>query len=278
MTKSSKNRFTSDSAMPSTLTATSSNEDQNLASCLNAHSKDTRAAFLLAILFSVLMLITVLLSAVELTVYAGTDWFQKEYEKYYVLEDVRGEMSMESALRVTDEMMQYLKGNRKDLVVMITIDGKQQEFFSQREKDHLRDCQGLFLLGFRIRNFCGIASLLVLIVALRNARKRSKNGLVFTRTVPRASVVILLSLLTVGLIVARDFDRYFVVFHHIFFDNELWLLDPSEDNLINLLPEGFFVDTAGHILLLALGMTMLIAGIFFLLSRRLRRKDPYSPV
>ncbi len=278
MTKSDKNRFTPESASLSTMVANTSNEAQEETTYIDTHPKDTRTAFLLAILFSVLMLITVLLSAVELTVYAGTDWFQKEYEKYYVLEDVRGEMSMESALRVTDEMMQYLKGNRKDLIVLTTIDGKRQEFFSQREKDHLRDCQSLFLLGFRIRNFCGIASLLVLILAFRNARKRSENGITFTRNVPKAFVVIVLSLLTFGLIIARDFDRYFVIFHRIFFDNELWLLDPSEDNLINLLPEGFFVDTAGHILLLTLGMTMLIAGIFFLLSRRLRKKEPYSPV
>ena len=227
---------------------------------------------LLAILFSILLLVTILLSAVDATVCRGTGWFRKEYEKYSVLEDVRGEMSMESALQVTDEMMKYLIGERDDLVVMTTLDGKQQEFFSQREKDHLHDCRGLFISGFRIRNVCGIAALLVLVIAIFSGRKQRGNGLIFTRTVPQALVVIVLMLVTLGLIVARNFGRYFEMFHHALFDNDLWILDPAEDNLINLLPEGFFVDTAGRILALGLGLTLLVSAIFFLLSYVMAKK------
>ena len=48
-------------------------------------------------------------------------------------------------------------------------------------------------------------------------------------------------------IVSTDFTKYFTVFHEIFFDNDLWLLNPNEDLLINIVPEPFFVDTAARI-------------------------------
>ena len=37
------------------------------------------------------------------------------------------------------------------------------------------------------------------------------------------------------------------MFHHIFFHNDLWILDPATDMLINIVPEGFFSDTVLHI-------------------------------
>lgn len=40
-------------------------------------------------------------------------------------------------------------------------------------------------------------------------------------------------------IISTDFTKYFIMFHHIFFSNDLWILDPSTDMLINIVPEGF---------------------------------------
>ena len=50
------------------------------------------------------------------------------------------------------------------------------------------------------------------------------------------------------------------MFHHIFFDNDLWILDPSTDLLINIVPEPFFMDTAGRI---ALTFGLSIGFLFF---------------
>ena len=51
--------------------------------------------------------------------------------------------------------------------------------------------------------------------------------------------------MTIGLLVAAistDFNRAFRTFHKLFFRNDMWLLDPDEDWVIRLLPEGFFLD------------------------------------
>ena len=45
-------------------------------------------------------------------------------------------------------------------------------------------------------------------------------------------------------IISTDFNKYFIIFHHIFFNNDLWMLNPDTDLLINIVPEPFFMDTA----------------------------------
>ena len=98
------------------------------------------------------------------------------------------------------------------------------------------------------------------------SRKKQPNRLPdFIVLVPKITGVLLAITGLTALIVSGSFDRYFVIFHHLFFDNDLWILDPAKDNLINLLPEGFFSDTAFRIgeifLLMELAMCAIFVGI-----------------
>ncbi|MBQ6582919.1 MAG: TIGR01906 family membrane protein, partial [Mogibacterium sp.] len=89
----------------------------------------------------------------------------------------------------------------------------------------------------------------------------------------RTSVVTVLAAAALGYLASKDFTKFFTEFHHIFFDNDLWLLDPAKDNLINLLPESFFRDTALTIVLFFAGM-MIVTGIILALIARLTRPKP----
>ena len=59
---------------------------------------------------------------------------------------------------------------------------------------------------------------------------------------------------------AIDFNAVFVKFHHIFFDNDLWLFDPTEDYMIRMLPEGL-LRICWVVLVFCLG-----GGLLFLLA------------
>ena len=39
------------------------------------------------------------------------------------------------------------------------------------------------------------------------------------------------------------FDKLFIYFHEISFNNDFWILDPRTDYLIAMFPQGFFFDT-----------------------------------
>ena len=55
------------------------------------------------------------------------------------------------------------------------------------------------------------------------------------------------------------------------FDNDLWLLDPAEDDLINLLTLGFFSDTVQKTALLIVAAEAVIIAILAFVTSKLPR-------
>lgn len=204
--------------------------------------------YALGIIFSFCLMIVLLFTSVEAAVYWIPGYFQKEYAKYNVTEAVS--MNMDDLLDVTDQMMAYLKGKRDNLHVPTTMGGVEREFFNAREIAHMEDVRGLFLGGIAMRRGCIMIMALCLILLFLLKTK-------FMNTFPRAvlwgSGLFLLGSTATAFIISTDFNRYFILFHKMFFHNDLWMLDPSTDMLINIVPEGFFSDTV-----------FLIGSIFFI--------------
>ena len=106
----------------------------------------------LGIICAFALMITLLITSVEAVTYWTPGYYEKEYTKYHVLENVH--MEMEDLLDVTKEMMAYLRGRRQDLHVPTTVNGQPREFFNQREIAHMEDVRGLFLAAIAIRRIC----------------------------------------------------------------------------------------------------------------------------
>ena len=97
----------------------------------------------LGIVCAFCLMIVFLITSVEAVAYWTPGYYENEYKKYDVLNNLP-EMSMENLLYVTDEMMDYLRGDRDDLHVFTTIGGEEREFFNEREIAHMEDVQNLF--------------------------------------------------------------------------------------------------------------------------------------
>lgn len=82
------------------------------------------------------------------------------------------------------------------------------------------------------------------------------------------AIIALVTPLMLAVPLAIDFDRAFVVFHEIAFDNELWIFDPRTDPIIDYLPEALFMRNAFAILVVMIVLS--VAAI--LVGRRLRRR------
>ena len=214
------------------------------------------------------LMIILLITSVEAVVYWIPGYFEREYTKYNVLDSLPS-MTMEDLLEVTDEMMDYLKGEREDLHVVTVMGGQEREFFNEREIAHMEDVQVLFLRAMSLRRACIFICVLCLgFLFLTKAPVRrvlppsicAGTGLFFGITA------------ILALIISGDFTKYFVIFHHIFFDNDLWILDPATDMLINIVPEGFFMDTAARIALLFGASSAVLFGICLFLTLRGRSR------
>ncbi|MCF0115094.1 MAG: DUF1461 domain-containing protein, partial [Erysipelotrichaceae bacterium] len=65
-----------------------------------------------------------------------------------------------------------------------------------------------------------------------------------------------------------DFDAFWINFHYVFFDNELFFLDPRTDILIMMVPGGFFFDLVFRIVLyFVVSMAVLVFGGYTLAKR-----------
>ena len=89
---------------------------------------------ILGLLVAFCLLFAVLITVTETLLYRVDGYFAKEYQKYAVTERV--DMRLSDLLSVTDEMMDYLKGDRENLNVEAVIGGVQREFFNVKEKRH----------------------------------------------------------------------------------------------------------------------------------------------
>jgi integral membrane protein (TIGR01906 family) len=72
--------------------------------------------------------------------------------------------------------------------------------------------------------------------------------------------------LVVGGLAALDFDRAFVIFHHIFFPGkDNWMFDPRTDAIILVLPQQFFMNCA---ILIGVGLVTFSLILMWLGRRR----------
>lgn len=127
---------------------------------------------LLGLIFSFALMAVLLITSIEAVTYWTPSYYEKEYTKYQVLEAV--DMEMDDLLEVTDEMMAYLRGDRKDLHVPTIVAGQPREFFNEREIAHMEDVRGLFLAAITIRRICFLvmAACAALLIVLKAETKR----------------------------------------------------------------------------------------------------------
>ena len=98
------------------------------------------------------LLLILLITATQALCFWVPNWWRNEYAKYDTPSNVRGEMSLDDAVHVTEDMLDYCIGRIDTLDdTEATIDGVTAPFFTDREKAHLADCRELFLKGIKAR-------------------------------------------------------------------------------------------------------------------------------
>ncbi len=126
-------------------------------------------------------------------------------------------------------------------------------FFSSKDIAHLKDVSKIFKI---VRIVCLVSLIVVILLSIYFFKKKKNIAKFFLYSG--------LLIIIFGLIVAFTFDKSFLLFHIISFNNDLWLLDPETDLLINIFPEKFFLNS--FILVVVLSIIELFVG-FLIVSR-----------
>lgn len=154
---------------------------------------------------------------------------------------------------ISNNLADYLENKKDNLIFEITYEGESREAFNNREIHHMVDVKDIYVKLSYLR----LISLLLIIGIIALIRKKYLlNAMYYSAGLSFGFSLIL------GIIISINFNKAFIFFHEIAFSNDLWLLDPRTDLLINLLPLSFFINISIHMLILFIALQSL--GIFII--------------
>ena len=192
---------------------------------------------ILGIIFSLSLIVAIFFTSFEIAAYSDWGFYEKEYRKFEVAKDLG--MEYPDIMDVTKYMMDYLRGREERLTYETKIEGEVKDFFNGQDRFHMAEVRDLFLGGYAIRNVCAIICVVTLgLIIYLDKNWKSILGKMYQRTL----IIFMGGVAVLGTLIAMNFNKCFLMFHKIFFDNDLWIFDPATDYMIRMLPEGFFFD------------------------------------
>lgn len=162
------------------------------------------------------------------------------YHSFYAASSLPGqlEVSLTDMDYAMSLMLEYLQGRADNLDGTITIANESREVYNAREKAHMADVKALWQ-NARLAGRTGFlmaAAIWAVILLLYK-----KQGLLYIAAGFRdAGLCFLIFLAFMGLWAATNFTDFWIHFHELFFTNDLWLLNPATDFMINICPEDLF--------------------------------------
>lgn len=144
--------------------------------------------------------------------------------------------------------------------------------YSEEGKNHFADCRKLFILDL-------IVMIITILILLGWILLRKKLSINYYRPKNHGAgywgaIILIISFTFLVGIGSIDFNKTFSIFHSIFFPGKSnWIFDPEIDEIIEILPETFFMRCA----ILIVGFIFL-QSLFFIVSdliqhKKLKTKD-----
>jgi integral membrane protein (TIGR01906 family) len=231
----------------------------------------TLVRYVIAVLIAVMLFPTFLFTAIEIITY-DISFYKSQYEKLETAKLIG--IDNDELLRVTRELTDYIRGRSDSLEqIHAEIKGVHKQVFNEREILHMVDVKELFQFGSRLRNFCLIGIIVLSLLSYWISAGESLR--IFAKSYLVVSILFMLLLLIAGPIISSDFTYYWDQFHYLFFDNDLWLLNPAEDIMIQMVPEPFFYQAVFRVLAyFGLGIIITgVASIWMLRSSRNKKEE-----
>ena len=184
----------------------------------------------LSIICALSLVLFLLISSFGMVAFYDMDFFRYEFEK-------------NGADTATGYSLDKLEEEAQLLVDYMILDEADEEFqnstfFNEREKLHMNDVKEIVQKAINLRRIC--IALIVISLGCAAALRIDKKFFIKIFTVFFAGFGGLFYFIVAA--GAVNFNKAFTIFHEIFFNNDLWLFDPNESLMINMLPEVFFID------------------------------------
>ncbi|HHY83012.1 MAG TPA: TIGR01906 family membrane protein [Clostridiales bacterium] len=226
------------------------------------------ANYAVGFLISVLLFPVMLVTSIQLVTY-DQNFYASQYARLNTADNIG--MSAGDLERVTGELLDYISG-RLDSLDNITaeINGEIRPVFNEREKLHMVDVKDLFNFASRVRNISLAGIVLLFIILYYLSHKQPLRF--FAASYLTAAAMLLLLLIIAVPIIKSNFTYYWDQFHYLFFDNDLWILNPETDIMIQMVPEPFFNQAVTRVIIYFAAGSLVLGFISFWLLRKSRKR------
>ena len=175
------------------------------------------------------------------------NYYTSQYQEMKLAQSL--EVSSKDLDRAITVLLDYIEGKRED----ISIPSKKQEVFNTREKEHMVDVKNLYQNVKKVTIGATIVAIAILLYLAHNQEGR----FLLATGILEASFAFIVFIGYLGFWMAIDFNDFWTQFHQLFFTNDLWLLTPGVDFMIDMLPEQIFFQLVIRIVLTCV---LLLAG------------------
>jgi integral membrane protein (TIGR01906 family) len=172
-------------------------------------------------------------------------------------------ISRSELVRAGAEIVDYFNSGDEVMDIKVVRDNSLIPLFNSREIIHMHDVKLLFERVFQVQIAALVYCLAYVGFVVVWARERSPREF--------AQEMLIIGLGMGGFIIAAGvsavvgFDSLFEQFHLLSFSNDMWLLDPTRDRLIQMFPQGFWFDVTaliGIISLVEAGAIVALSGLY----------------
>jgi integral membrane protein (TIGR01906 family) len=159
--------------------------------------------------------------------------------------------------RAMSELRSYLFGPDELLRIDVTdISGEVGPLFNPREVLHMRDVRHLIQGIFRAQEAALVVALGYPALRVLSTGRAGARGV--ARLLWLGTAGFNLAAIAFGITAALGFDRLFTRFHELSFSNDMWMLDPDRDRLVQVFPFEFWQLSAGLLIGLTLAESVLL--------------------
>ena len=201
-------------------------------------------------------------------VITNSSWlYEYDFSRYDI--ERRTGLPREELRRAADDIVDYF--NNDDELLETQVNFGNVPLYGQREILHMRDVKDLMLFVNNVER-ATFGFLLIFVIAGLVVKGWQFMPLL-RRVMIGAGIGTLITVVSVGIATAINFDAVFTQFHLISFANDLWLLNPNTSYLLRMFPENFFLDAT----LIIAGMTVIeftvLFGLVWIFASRTRTPE-----
>lgn len=155
-------------------------------------------------------------------------------------------------------IVRYFEDDEETLRILVFTGGEETALFSDDETLHMEDVKGLMRTIFRANEVALGFALAYVAATVLWAGERSGRTLA-KETLAAVGVGALVGV-AVGIVALVGFDSAWEQLHEVIFPNDLWLLDPRTDRLIQMFPETFWAEATFIVVGMALAEAVVLVG------------------